>query len=59
MQCMCKENLLTLVDCYDNVVMQHGANIAIILGVSAKLFTAIRILCTTFQSSMRFQFPLE
>ena len=41
MQCMCKKKILTLRLVYkrtDNVVIQHNANIAIVLGVSVKLF---------------------
>ena len=51
---MCKKT-----ECYDNVVIQRDANIAIILRVSVQIF--IRILCITFESAMSryFWFPLE
>ena len=49
---MCKKT-----ECYDNVVIQRDANIAIILRVSVQIF--IRILCITFESAMYFWFPLE
>ena len=49
---MCKKT-----ECYDNVVIQRDANIAIILRVSVQIF--VRILCIAFESAMYFWFPLE